>query len=125
MKIIQNEVDGYEETSTELIKDKTIRGFGIITFMDRYEQDCSLQDSSLATEAAIWLGVDNTGRQIEGPKGQRNEDVGVRMHLTQAMVKQLLPFLTKFAETGEYLSRMEISESKVATKKKTKKKSSK
>jgi hypothetical protein len=40
---------------------KTSRGFGLIKFSDRYGQHCSLQESSLATEGAIWLGVDNTG----------------------------------------------------------------
>ena len=96
-----------EITETTLEKGETPRGFGIIKFVDRYEQSCSLQDSSLATEPAIWLGVDNTGPHIQGPSGNRNDDVGVRMHLTQAMVIQLLPYLTKFAETGQYIAEME------------------
>lgn len=82
----------YERTLTILEKTKTERGFGLITFEDRYNQICTLQDSSLATEAAIWLGVSNTGIRIEGPNKTKNEDVNCRMHLTQAMVKQLLPF---------------------------------
>jgi len=103
------EIDGeeYERTRTVLERSKTARGFGLIEFADRYGQHCSLQDSSLATEAAIWLGVDNTGPNIKGgPNEQYNEPVNARMHLTQDMVKQLLPFLTEFAETGEYISNM-------------------
>lgn len=79
---------------------KTIRGFGIIEFEDRYKQKCSLQESSLAEESAIWFGVDNTGPSLEGPNGQRNEDVGVRMHLTVKQMKKLLPYLQNFIETG-------------------------
>jgi len=93
--------DGDQEyTITELVKDETPRGFGIIMFEDRYGQKCSIQDSSLATECAIWFGIDNTGPQLEGPSGQRNEQIGARMHLTQAMVKQILPILKEFAKTG-------------------------
>lgn len=89
---------------------KTERGFGRIEFADRYGQECSLQDSSLATEPAIWFGVDNTGPDLNGPSGKRNEQVGVSMHLTQEMVKELLPFLKWFAETGEYIFEMKQAE---------------
>jgi len=36
---------------------KTERGFSKISFTDRYGDLCSLQ-KSLATEDAIWLGID-------------------------------------------------------------------
>ena len=123
-KTIITKNDEYtEETSTELNQGQTNRGFGLINFTDRYQQECSLQDSSLATEAAIWLGVDNTGPELTGPTGQRNEPVGARMHLTQTMVKQLLPFLTKFAQTGEYIANMKVkpTQAKQKSPKKTKK----
>ena len=94
----------YEVTETELKKSKTQRGFGLIEFQDMYGQNCSLQDSSLATESAIWFGVDSTGDHINGPMGNRNEKVSNRMHLTKKMVSQLLPILIKFAETGDYIS---------------------
>lgn len=61
----------------------TPRGFSIISFMDRYDAPCSLQDSSLATEACIWLGVHKN-----------------RAHLTQGMARDLLPALIRFLETG-------------------------
>lgn len=102
----------YSKTSTNLVRGETSRGFGHLTFLDRYEQICSLQDSSLATEPAIWLGVDNVGPSITGPNGQRNEDVSIRMHLTQEMVKELLPYLTEFANNGSYISEMKIDKEK-------------
>jgi hypothetical protein len=81
----------------------TNRGFVLGKFKDKYNQPCSIQKSSLATEDCIWLGVEasidlNTGEVL----GDNN-----RMHLTQDHVKMLLPFLTHFAETGElpYLPR--------------------
>lgn len=95
---------------------KTQRGFGIIEFTDRYGLKCSLQDSSLATEPAIWFGVDNpeviefTNFPNLGPykKIQLPENINIssRMHLTQSQVKELLPFLQRFAETGEYIAEM-------------------
>lgn len=98
-------IDGneFEQTDTELVGSRNARGFAGFKFLDRYNQECSLQDSSLATEPAIWFGVDNTGPDINGPSGRRNEEVQIRMHLTQAMVKTLLPHLQRFAETGDYL----------------------
>lgn len=73
---------------------KTCRGFARADFDDLYSQKCSIQKSSLATQDAIWLGVDNTGPQMG------NREVGDRMHLSREHVKALLPSLTKFAKTG-------------------------
>jgi hypothetical protein len=67
----------------------TQRGFAVSDFRDRYGAKCSLQKSSLASEDAIWLGIDEVAGQP------------ARMHLTQEMVAMLLPALTAFAETGE------------------------
>ncbi len=63
---------------------RTNRGFGKIDFTDHYNQNCSLQESSLATEAAIWLGTTEN-----------------RMHLTVDMVRDLLPYLHSFVNTGQ------------------------
>ncbi|HEY4786244.1 MAG TPA: hypothetical protein VIH57_09345 [Bacteroidales bacterium] len=63
-----------------------------IIFEDDYKQQCSLQKSNAALENKIWLGVD---KDING------KAVNARMHLTQKQVRDLLPFLQKFAETGE------------------------
>lgn len=64
--------------------DHTERGFAIVEFTDRYKFSCSLQKSSLATEDCIWLGVEDN-----------------RMHLTQSMVAELLPYLLSFVLNGE------------------------
>ncbi len=99
--------------------EKTNRGFDIASFEDRYGLNCSLQKSSLATEDCIWLGISDekppqvlrfklNGGIADGwqdcppPKGLEWKDILIhnRMHLTQEQVKQLLPHLIKFSETG-------------------------
>lgn len=64
----------------------TNNGFPKIIFKDRYNKPCAIQKSSLATEDAIWFGIDN------------GSDM---MHLTTDQVEQLLPILQNFVETGE------------------------
>jgi hypothetical protein len=68
----------------------TSRGFSRAEFIDRYRSKCSIQDSSLASEDAIWLGVDT---DFDGKEC-------TRMHLTRELVRELLPLLQAFAETG-------------------------
>ena len=83
---------------------QTCRGFDYIEFDDYYGQHCSLQKSSLMEPNAIWLGVKNTGPNlglVYAGGDEKNVDVHCRMHLSQEQVKQLLPFLVKFAKTGE------------------------
>lgn len=108
----------YEETLTTIKKDTSPRGFGSIQFLDSDHQECILQDSSLATEPAIRLGVVCTGPYMSGPSGLSNEKVLHKMHLTQAMVKQLLPYLQEFAKSGEYIAEMDFSKPKATKKKK-------
>ncbi len=72
----------------------TGRGFLKGNFKDRYGEDCSIQESSLASEDCIWLGCD----LLTEPSTLK--PVGARMHLTRAMVEDLLPLLKHFAETG-------------------------
>jgi len=98
---------------------KTGRGFASITFKDRYDIDCSVQESSLATEAAIWFGCDKADPRIMNPDGPgwipaplpEGAVCNTRMHLGQEAVKKLLPVLTYFAKTG-YLpaSKKELDE---------------
>jgi hypothetical protein len=88
----------------------TERGFSISKFKDAEGEDCSLQKSSSAMEDKIWLGVshpklivfenEQMGKYIVADM-PKNFDVYSRMHLNQEQVKQLLPYLIKFAETGE------------------------
>lgn len=94
-------------------KEKTPRGFSIIKFEDLYGTKCSIQKSSLATEDAILIGIDDANPQILASKTQQGgtgwvpydvpEDVLLctKMHLTVKHVKQLLPILKFFAEIGE------------------------
>lgn len=98
----------------------TDRGFRKGIFKDRYGELCSIQKSSLATEDAVWLGIEDANSQImqsnanklglakiENPVGYMKyivpEEVSMstRMHLTRKQVKALLPILQKFVKTGE------------------------
>lgn len=63
---------------------KTSRGFYVAEFKDRTQEMCSIQESSIATEACIWLGYSS----------------GPRMHLTIDNVEELLPLLNRFVDTG-------------------------
>lgn len=70
----------------------TDRGFLRADFVDNNGDACSIQESSLATDACIWLGQ-NSGTHHGGK-------CLARMHLTQAQAKELLPLLVYFAEHG-------------------------
>lgn len=87
-KVTYETIDGeqYEvrEFDGPLKVERTQRGFAIVPFRDVYDAQCSLQKSSLATEACIWIGPDKD-----------------RAHLSIPMVKALLPILQRFVETGE------------------------
>ncbi|MBY6918144.1 hypothetical protein FDB50_15550 [Clostridium botulinum] len=63
----------------------TERGFKLISFKDLYGKKCNIQESSLATEEAIWFGVEEVSR----------------MHLSREQVKEILPILQKYVDTGE------------------------
>lgn len=91
----------------------TNRGFAKINFEDANGVKSSLQESSLATEAAIWFGANKLElkhfKAYQGWKDMPEVDEfrmdehysgNNRMHLTQEQVKELLPFLIRFAETG-------------------------
>jgi hypothetical protein len=78
-------------------KDETVsiiheKGVNKILFEDSFKQQCSLQKSFNSLENEIWFGVDI---DIIG------KTVNSFMHLTQIQIKQLLPYLQKFSETGE------------------------
>jgi hypothetical protein len=104
----------------------TARGFAIAEFVDRYDKKCAIQDSSLATEPAIWLGIQDPEPQIMArdafargredllaPKDNPERLNGwvefpippevvlaTRMHLTVDMAKELRTLLDRFIETG-------------------------
>jgi len=97
----------------EIKESYTQRGFKLIEFIDLYEKKCNIQKSSLATEDAIWFGVENANPQIMASKTEKGgtgwvdyaipEDVFLttRMHLTREQVEILIPVLQKFVDTGE------------------------
>ena len=73
--------------------EKTSRGFRRADFNDFNGEACSIQESSIATQACLWLGM-NTGTHHQG-------ECLARMHLTKDMAKELIPLLQHFVETGE------------------------
>jgi len=84
------------------------RGFAYTEFTDSYGVPCSLQESS-NIKPSIWLGTQpkTYTHWLTPDKGKYEERmipenmmVHTRMHLSQEQVKQLLPFLKHFAETG-------------------------
>ena len=87
----------------------TNRGFLLSHFIDAHNQECSIQESSIATEARIWLGIDNpdvvifdkqnAGRYVVTAVPE-NWSINSRMELNQKQVKDLLPLLIHFAEHG-------------------------
>ena len=91
----------------------TGRGFALIEFTDLYNAKCSLQKSSLATEDAIWLGIDDAEPKIMASKTPQGgtgwvpyhmpNDVllTTRMHLDREQAKELVEALTVFIETGD------------------------
>jgi hypothetical protein len=87
---------------------KTDRGFRIVEFTDRNGHKCSLQESSAATQASIWLGPDDAEPcvLVEGKGWQPVEfpadtQFTTRMHLNKQQVRELLPYLQHFALHGD------------------------
>ena len=98
----------------EIELDSTQRGFAIGEFKDAYGTECVIQQSS-SVEPRIWLGAKKLEVKefvafrepeawvtLEFENTMEHHFVGnERMHLSQENVKQLLPLLQRFAETGE------------------------
>lgn len=110
----------FKENLNMLTKTQTHRGFEVLRFKDSYGKNCSLQESSNADGANVWLGISDSEPIIMNRDAKKlglptTSDVGwtsylipqevlisTRMHLSQEQVKELLPYLIKFAETGEF-----------------------
>lgn len=93
---------------TKIKLHKTQRGFKLGEFKDTYGEHCTIQESSNAEEARIWLGVHAPlPKMLVNGQGwvaiHLPETVMLhgRMHLNQEQVKALLPLLERFAETGK------------------------
>lgn len=95
------------------------RGFKIGEFEDLYRGKCVLQKSSLATQDAIWFGIrgpkvtahdiNNPGKYVELYVPE-NVTIHSEMHLSQDMVRDILPYLHHFAETGDLPSDVSVPE---------------
>lgn len=92
---------------SKLTYTRSQRGFLSIGFKDRHNVACSLHESSLATEAAVWFGCDNADPKHILPSGEwvnielpKDHIANTRMHLTQKQMKKLLPTLQFFADNG-------------------------
>lgn len=97
----------------------TCRGFRFYEFKDRNDNNCTMQKSSIATENAIWLGLESASpRILHGDATalgiSHNETCGwvdypipdsvslnTRMHLTQEQARELGKMLLHFADSGE------------------------
>lgn len=87
----------------------TNRGFLRADFLDQYGKACSIQESSLATGACIWLGMDE-GLHLKNNTSQEwtkeeLEAKGIeclaRMHLTQEMALEIGKQLIYFGRKGK------------------------
>jgi len=93
-------------------KETTGRGFALGKFTDLYGAECSIQKSSLATDDAIWIGVDDANPIIMASIVREDltgtvkypipEDVllSTRMHLSEEMVVALIDKLQEWLKTG-------------------------
>lgn len=99
-----------KESQGIYLTDKTLteRGFAIYKFEDAYGTKCSLQKSSLASDQAVWLGVDDPNPQVLVPgKGwipyiiPDEVFLATRMHLTREGAKEIIKALQVFVDTGE------------------------
>jgi hypothetical protein len=91
---------------------KTARGFQGYQFFDRSGVTCNIQDSSLATAPAIWLGCASDDVSYMTSKGWETKPlremlpgvdspiVSTRMHLTNTQVASLIPVLQHFVDEG-------------------------
>lgn len=76
-------------------KKKTQRGFGLMEFKDINGDQCSIQESSVATKNCLWLGCDH--ETVHPVTGER---CGARMHLDVKLAKQIINTLQKWVDSG-------------------------
>lgn len=97
----------------------TGRGFAVTEFRDRYGAACNLQQSSLAIEDAIWLGIGDPDPKVMASEAAAlgvttTETTGwvsyplppqvmltTRMHLTRDIAAWLIEELQHFVDTGQ------------------------
>ena len=93
--MVEGEQSARKAEKMNIVLRQTDRGFLRGAFTDLYHSSCSIQESSLATERAIWLGCN------EGVHHHVTGACMARMHLSREMAAALWPMLKHFAETGE------------------------
>jgi hypothetical protein len=71
---------------------KTERGFKFCLFKDYYGVECSIQQSSIATDDCIWIGANEVRGEVTGNN---------RMHLSREQIASLIPILQRFVDTGD------------------------
>lgn len=117
-RVLQNRLEregrdgAHPNTLGRLKFDRTPRGFPIGEFLDRYGSKCSVQDSSIATEACFWLGIDDPDPQVLVPGAgwqkielPRETVCNTRMHVNRRLARQLLVVLRRFLDTGSVAPR--------------------
>lgn len=65
-----------------------------LCFIDDQKQRCIIQKSNSLHETKIWIEIE---KDING------KPVNSRMYLSQEQIKEILPYLQKFADTGDFL----------------------
>lgn len=94
----------------------THRGFKYVEFKDKYGCKCSIQKSSLATDDCIWFGIDDPDPKMLASKTKQGGagwvkfsipeyiSINTRMYLSVDQVRELLPILQRFIDTGEVIA---------------------
>jgi hypothetical protein len=103
-----------------MINKKTKRGFVLVEFHDKNNQVCTIQESSLASENCIWLGLDKVSPCVMRSDAQKlglplpDEDttgwmdypipsqvsLNSRMHLNRGQVQDLVLKLQQWLDSG-------------------------
>lgn len=97
---------------------RNLCNFETAYFKDFYEHECLVEKSTIADDECIWLGIKEADPQImakhahkygiktESSVGWVKYDIPeevlltTKMHLNREQVKELLPILINFVETG-------------------------
>lgn len=90
-------------------KGYTSRGFAVFSFRDGNGEKAAIQQSSAAEEPHVWIGVDELKlkRFVPGrswsdcPLPEGDVHGNERLHLTRENVRDLLPILQRFVDTGD------------------------
>lgn len=81
--MLRESMSATTKTLDEMTLQHTQRGFGYFELTDSYGAKFTIQQSSSAEQDKIWVGVGSD-----------------RGHLTRDMVRQIIPVLQQFADTG-------------------------